>query len=494
MAEPTPAPALPSTADPIPYVPISWMAVAAITVAAIFVSILLVLGVVAFREKKPLIHAALLAFPVLGIVLSFAARRMIRNAEGTRTGENLANSAWWICLIAGLGYGAYLLAIDFAIRRDARNTLDRWIEKVKAGDDVSINDAFLRTRDPAQRSKISPDDTAQIYGRFRDEYIGFKQTDLIRLAQRNKGQCEITPEGVKEWTYRGEGIDCAFNGTMKCPEGKFPLVIGLRGAESTGGETVGRQWGVIYTPNAGYIQRDQVSLTAYGWLMAALEESGSAFANQFLSSVRAGPGAIPYAYQAMIRTDSKLPFRTWQMAAGTLPGRIAVSGGLAATAPYTSDFVAYSFPDHFYKTVGGGEPSAEQRAQFKAIWETTGLMQAGGRLKNSLDNQPLLSVTESMIELRVPCELPFPGQETSSAARGRLVVVSTDPELIRELNQLRSEANPDNGTPIPPATITRRDFKWRLVRLESDMMKVQMQTQDRPGVAGGRESIPVPGN
>jgi hypothetical protein len=495
MAEPTPAPALPSTADAIPYVPVSWMAVAAITVASLFVAVLLALGVSAFLAKKPLLQPEILVLPALGIVLSFAARRVIRNAEGTRTGENLANSAWWICLIAGLGYAAYLLAIDFAIRRDARTTLDRWIEKVKAGDDVSINDAFLRTRDPAQRSKISPDDTAQIYGRFREEYIGFKQTDLIRLAQRNKGQCDITPEGVKEWTYRGEGIDCAFNGTMKCPEGKFPLIIGLRGAESTGGETLGRQWGVVYSPNTSYIQRDQISLTPYGWLMAALEESGSAFANQFLLSVRAGPTSIPYAYQAMMKSDSKAPPRTWQIAAVTLPVRIAVTGGLAATAPYTSDFVAYSFPDHFYKAVGGGEPTAEQRAQFKAIWETTGLMQAGGRLKNSLDKQPLLTVTDSSIELRVPCELPFPGQETSAAARGRLVVVSTDPELIRELSQLRSEANPDSGTSVPPASITRRDFKWRLVRLESDMMKVQMQ--DRPGAPGGAEvgdRMPMPGH
>jgi len=487
MAEPTPAPALPSTADPIPYVPISWMAVAAITVASLFVAVLLALGVSAFLAKKPLLQPEILVLPAIGIVLSFAARRVIRNAEGTRTGENLANIAWWICLIAGLGYAAYLLAIDFAIRRDARTTLDRWIEKVKAGDDVSINDAFLRTRDPAQRAKISPDDTAQIEGRFREEYIGFRQTDLIRLARRNKGQCEITPGGVKEWAYRSGVIDCAFTGTMKCPEGKFPVIIGLRGAEAPGGETVGRQWGVVFTPNAGYIQRDQVSLTPYGWIMAALEESGSQFGNQFLLSVRSGPSAIPYAYQAMMRPESKLPFRAWQNVAATAPGRIAITGGLAATLPYTSDFVAYSFPDHFYKAVGGGEPTPEQRAQFKAIWETTGLMQVGGRLRMSQDTQPLLSVTDSSVEVRVPCELPSPGQETSSAARGRLVVVSTDPELLQELKQRRSEADPNHGTPTPPVEIIRRDFKWRLVRLESDMTKVQMQDRQAaaPGLADG---------
>jgi hypothetical protein len=95
MAEPTSAPALPSTADPIPYVPISWMAVAAITVASLFVGLLIVLGLSAFLAKKPLIQPELLALPAVGIVLSFAARRVIRNAEGTRTGESLVNRAWW---------------------------------------------------------------------------------------------------------------------------------------------------------------------------------------------------------------------------------------------------------------------------------------------------------------------------------------------------------------------------------------------------------------
>src|SRR5690348_16118686 len=128
MAESTSAPALPSTADPIPYVPVSWMAVAAFAVASLFVAILLAFGIAAFLAKKPLVQAELLALPAVGVVLCFAARRVIRNSEGTRTGENLANTAWWICVIAGLGYAAYLLAIDFAIRRDAKAELERWVE------------------------------------------------------------------------------------------------------------------------------------------------------------------------------------------------------------------------------------------------------------------------------------------------------------------------------------------------------------------------------
>jgi hypothetical protein len=475
MAEPTPAPALPSTADPTPYVPVSWMAVSAIAVASLFVGILLALGVSAFLAKKPLIQPELLVLPALGIVLSFAARRVIRNAEGTRTGENLANTAWWISLVAGLGYAAYLLAIDFAIRRDARGTLDRWIESIRAGDAESLNEAFLRTREPGQRGKISAKDTAQIQGRFRDDYLAFKQCDLVRIAQRNKGACEIVPESVKEWTYRTGGIECLFNGTVKCPEGKFPFVVGLRGADPTSSEMAGRQWWVAFAPNKGYFQRDQMAFTPYGWLLYSIEQSGTVYANQFILSVRAGAWAMPYAYQAMMKTDSPDAYGKWQATAITTPSRMAVTGVLAATAPYTSDYLAYSFPDHFYKTPGGGEPTVAQRDQFKKIWETTGLMQVGGRLKNNPDAQTLVDLSDSSVEVRVPCELPFPGQDTASAARGRIVVVSTDPELLRDLKRLRSEADPEQTSSNPPSNILQRSFKWRIVRLESDMTRVQMQ-------------------
>jgi len=487
MAEPTPAPALPSTADPIPYVPVSWMAVAAITVASLFVTILLAFGVAAFLAKKPLLQPELLAFPAIGIVLSFAARRVIRNAEGTRTGENLANSAWWICLVAGLGYAAYLLAIDFAIRRDARSELERWIENIKAGDETSISTAFLRTREPGQRATIRPDDIAQIRGRFRDDYLGFEHCDLVQLAQRNRSACEFVPATVKEWTTRPGGVDCAFSGLLKCPEGKFPVTVALRGMEPTSSEAVGRQWMVIFSPSNGYVARDQQSLTKYGWLMLALEESGTQFGNQFLSNLRNGPWVIPYTYQTMITADPKPSAGYWLMSGSTALARTGVTGGLSAAHPYTPDYLAFSFPDQFYRTPGNGSPSGEQRAQFKIAWEAAGVVPTGTRLRSSPDTHPTLTVADSRVELRVPCELATPGQDVASAARGRLVIVSGDPGLIGELKQLRAEANPDTGTGTPPADLMRRNFKWRVAGLESDMVKIQMQ---RPGDQGGPPEPP----
>lgn len=489
MAQSSSAPALPSTADSIPYVPVSWMAVAAFTVASLFVIVLLALGISAFLAKKPLIQDELLALPAIGIVLSFAARRVIRNSEGTRAGERLANTAWWICVISGLSYAAYLAAIAYSIRRDAKSELEKWVGNLLTPDETSFNRAFLRTRDPSERSKIDPTDTPQIEGRFRDEYLGFKQGDLIRIARRNAGDAgsSFTSGGVREWSYRSGGIDCVYSGVLKCSEGTFPVMVALRGADASSAiEGAGRQWVVMFNQN-GFFVRDQVTMTRYGWLMRAFEESGGGFGTMFLESFRAGNWAMPYVYQSMVKPDSNFPY--WHTALLTTPGRLGVTGGMAAVVPYTKEFFEYSFPDRFFKLPGGREPSPEQRAQFKTIWENAGLLPSGGRLRNSPDKQALLTLTDTSIEVRVPCELPLPGVDTNAAARGRIVVVSTDPALLAELKQLRAEANPDVGTAMPPEELFRRDFKWRIARIESDLVRVVMQ--QRPGEGG--PPVPAPG-
>ena len=133
-------------------------------------------------------------------------------------------------------------------------------------------------REPAQRANIRPDDTAQIEGRFRDEHLAFKQCDLVRIALRNQGACEFVPGSIKEWSTRAGGIDCAYSCLLKCPEGRFPVTVALRGTEPQGSESSGRQWQVVFNPNTGYVARDYQSLTRYGWLMLALEESGQASA------------------------------------------------------------------------------------------------------------------------------------------------------------------------------------------------------------------------
>ena len=493
MAEPTPAPVLPSTADAVPYVPVSWMAVASIAVASLFIAILLFLGLSGFLAKKPVIQPELLALPAIGVVLSFAARRVIRNAEGTRTGEGLANSAWWICVVAGLGFAAYLLAIDYAIRRDAKNELERWINDVKASDEVSLNRAFLRTRDPGQRSGISPEDTAQIQARFGDDYASFQQCDLVQTARRNSDDFQFIGGAVKEWNTRGGGIECLYSGTLKCREGTFPVVVAMRGVESTSTEVAGRQWWVLFTPQGGYFARDRQKRTPYGWMVTALEETGNIFGNQFIASLRGGSWAVPYAYQAMIVPDPKPSIRFWVDAGPSTPARVGALGGLGAARPYTPDFLKYSFRDTFYKAPGGATPSEQQRKEFMTAWEAAGLLPARSRLRNSPEPRPLLTVTPTRVEVRIPCEIPLPGPDVTSAARARLVVSTSDPGLLAELRERRNRAETDPETPTPGADVIQRDYKWRVIGVESDMIRQSMpRPSEMPGGMPAEPPSPKP--
>ena len=288
MADPSPAPALPSTADAVPYVPVSWMAVAAIGVACLFVGVLLALGVSAFLAKKPLIQPELLVLPVLGIVLSFAARRMIRNSEGTRTGENLANNAWWIC--RDRGSRLRRLPARDRLRHPPRRSsqLDRWVEKVKAADDESINDAFLRTRDPAQRGKISPKDTDQIARPISRRVRRLQAGRSRPRGAAERGECEIVPEGVKEWMYRAGGDRLRVHRDPEVPGG-YDSRSWSACAESRPRAESGRAAvvGDVLTRTATS-SAISVRLTPYGWMLSALEKSGWRSANQFIGQCPRG--------------------------------------------------------------------------------------------------------------------------------------------------------------------------------------------------------------
>jgi hypothetical protein len=428
------------------------MAVAAAAVAWLFVGLLVVLAGSAFFGKRPLIMPELLVLPVIGVVLAFAARRMIRNSEGTRAGEGLANAAWWAALVGGLAYAAYLFGLD-----------------------------------PARRGTLNPDDPARLQAEFRTELLLFEQCDLVRLAGRNVGACEYVPKGLKDWAYKPTGIDCVFTGVLKCPEGAFPLDVALKGVEGVTGAEGGaaRQWTVVNGQN-GFFQPETVRRTPYGWLVTALELSGSQAGRNFIAAVSGNPHVLPYAYAGMIRE----PFPQG-LTPGAEPGWVrtvvhtralgAVAGGLAAARPFTNEYAAY-FPDQFFKLRGGADPRPEQKKLFLDAWSTFGLAPPGGRLQNSPDTQPILTISDSAVEIRVPCELPIPGSD-ASAARGRVVLECRDPAVLEELKRLRAAANPDAGTAAGPEELANRVFNWRVVRFETDLFPVRPSADRVP--AGG---------
>ncbi|MCI0702129.1 MAG: hypothetical protein L0241_13685 [Planctomycetia bacterium] len=491
---PSTAPVLQSTADQTPYVPVSWMAVAAMSVAALFAATLLVLGVSAFISKKPLLMPELLVFPVIAIVMSFAARRMIRNSEGTRTGEKLAASAWWISLVLGLGYIAYLFAIDFSVRKDAEKEVQRWIDLVRDDKDAdALTRAFHRTLPPGARQGIGPTDRIRMRNQYPEPYLMFENCDLVKLAQRNRGQCDFQATGVKDWSYKPGMIDCVYSGKIVCPEGVFPIAVPLKGfegvTESGGGGGGGRQWMVMPPQGTGFIEHDKVTRTPYGWLVFILEFDGSSFGKEFVSHLVGGPAYHAYLYRGFIVPggDKQL----WGVIAATAPVRLAVGGGLGMAAPYNgSNYTQYT-QTQFFRLPGGGTPTTEQKQKFLASWNLLGVMPAGTRLKdqagNVADKENIITITDTAIEVRVPIEIPLLSPGKVESARGRLVVECKDQALLNELKQLKAAADPSQSTLDPPEQVARtQPIPWRVVRIESDLVPVSIgPATQRGGAEGG---------
>lgn len=486
MSEPTPAPspALPSTADATPYVPIAWSAVAAVAVAGLFAALLLALGVSAFVNKKPLLVEELLVLPVVAVVLSFAARRMIRNSEGTRTGENLADAAWWLALVLGLAYAAYLFAISFAVRREAATEVERWIGLVQKGD---TEDAFYQTLQPGARQGVARTDKVLIRSRFRDELLAFNGTDLVRLAQRNKGEFTFTPGTVGDWSYKPGTIDCTFNGTVTCPEGRFPVVVPLKGVEGVtsaeGVKSGGRQWMVARPQNGGFIQQGEATRTTYGWLVALLELNGNGFAKLFIDHAGFGPTGYPFLYRAFVSDPGDPAWAAVVRNPGlhlwfAMPLAVAQPGALAGP------------PEGFFSGPDGAKADAGLRDRFLTSWNMPGeprLFEAGRRLKDAggtvPDKESALKIGDTAIELHVPVELPLASTGRLETARGRLVLVCKDPKLLDEVKSRKAAAVAgEKPTANPPAELEQWvALNWRVVRIESDLKPVSAGPQGGPG-------------
>jgi len=476
MAEPARPPSLPSTADTVPYAPVSWAAVGAMLATATFALILLVAGYGAVRAKKPLVLDWVLVLPAAAIVLSFAGRRIIRTSEGTRTGElfgvDLIATSWWTSLVLLLGYGAYLFAVEYTVRRDAENYVKRWVGLIIDG---KVPQAFDLSLPPGGRLG----DEAQLVALHRQELLVFRQSDLVRVAVRNKGEATFVPGGLRAWVSRPTGVECVYAGTLKCPEGTFPVHIQLKGNEGVSGSdaaAAGRQWQIIPTQN-GFVQWDKATRTRYGHLVAELERQGGAFGREFVTV--ASNGMQPFAFLAYAREDRDPA--SWRKIPETTLGRVAAAGGLAAV---------YNLPEgqraelaRLFRLPGGGKPDPKQTETFMQIWARAGVVPPGARLRNTLDTTDLIEVTDTAVEVRIPIELPLVGGPGLTAARGRVVVACTDRGMLDELKRLRAEADPDR--PSDNADEFRnRPTIWRVVAIESDLYEVRTP---QPGSGGPDE-------
>jgi len=496
-ADPTPAPSfdtaprLQSTAAPDPasaYAPIAWSAVAALAIGGLFVALFLALRWTTFTKNEPLVAPWLFVLPVVGIIVAFIARRQIAASEGTRTGTQYANAGWWLCVVGGLVYAAYLGTLEYTIRADAGSQLRKWTEELPkivpdAPDQPELFNAFYRTLPPQQRTGFDPETYAGepngaqakaaregMRSRYAPELLKFRQSQVVRQAARYGDECRFDLEGVRKWEYldQGKKIDCSLTATMRTPEGDFPLVVPMEAAVSRGN----REWRVSLLDGAagGYPQR-----THYGFLVARwVPESAHIAAGEFLA------------------------MRQWLALQPRLgePAFVAGMGPMAALAANLPPSPITGFAANPVVTLsGGGTPPEEKVREFRDLWDSpTGRDRflASNLLGEGLLEDPSVPVFEfsgDRLMVKAPVQYqPRDAQQRGAGVRMRLVMECTDATTLAELKAARGTAATDPRTPDLPKDSPILKLanipldKWKLLRFESDFQVV------RPPTAGGPPS------
>src|SRR4051794_796562 len=121
----------PQTVSPRPerdqaatYRPVAGLAVAAIFLAGVTAATVLGVWITARARGRPVLASWLMVVAAVALILSAVARWQVLRSDGTRTGLGLARAALWLSLLSLGAYGAYYLAIDWAVHKQAKAIAD----------------------------------------------------------------------------------------------------------------------------------------------------------------------------------------------------------------------------------------------------------------------------------------------------------------------------------------------------------------------------------
>lgn len=505
----TSAPSLAVPRDSQPYAPVSWAAVGAICSAIVFVLLLLFYGLQSVLKNQPLLYDMFIGLPILTLVLAFVAWMHVRNSEGTRTGMRLAVIAFWVGLVGILAYGSYLFAISLAVRTDAEKQFVDWVKNLGDLDpgnpaDPNLYRAFHKTINAGLRKSVSPADVPAMDRRFSSEMAGFRQTDLLGICFRNRGQCKFTPQGLVQWTQTPKTpqddakIDCVLACSLECPEGVYELNVPMLARTDEAGL---REWQILPF-STGLVK--SARLTDYGRRVYELKSDANQAASRFLFYVQ-NPAFQDRAYYFFAKKPFNVSVEDTYLKAGRLPpaGTTAVVGGTAILEKEVLGYETDLVTRWFTPTLGADAPKApedrkkkeeEMRKQFGSIWNSGRIRVSGVLVKDNPEKDSVLLVGNDRIELHHPIELALPGGESSAnTARGRLILVCDNPDVLAQVNRERQSANPADATDVttPRPNWTPLFSAWKIVRIESDLVPMPQAPAGRPdGMPPGMPGMP----
>ncbi len=487
------SPKLPSTSDSTGYAPYSVTAMLAAGLAGLFAVFLVILGLIAFWNTQHFVQPLMLAMPMIALVLSFAGRRQIKSSEGTRIGYPLCNFAWWVAMVGGMGYAAYLLGIGFAVRTDAAAAVKIWSEHVAKSNLTDANDAefyeAFRGVAPTGRqmsiSYKSPAAIADTQKVWKEDLVIFRQIDVMRIAHRNKGAFEIVPGGLSQWVREPSGaLNCTMNAVMKCPEGHFELTLQMMQDKNSQQEMT---WQIVLQPQ-GFVK--SAKLTNYGFLIRDLETAAATYVYQDMLPVFSFGGQNAIVLPTFAGPMSKSPHALSLIQKSF--GRMAAIGGAGFVHPEPNDFSA-QIATQFFTPLDNSEASAEKvRELYLSIWRGTRSSSSLGRISppgtiiaENRDTAPVLTLTDKLATIKVPIELQVPnGESSQTGARGAAILVCDDPTLFQKLKDARAAAASETPVEMQERSSEFLTVPWKLSKFESDMKPVKKPTAPGGGPPG----------
>lgn len=323
MTEFTPIPSTQRPADAA-YQPISGYAVAAGTIGVIFAAVLIALIGFAIVTGRMAFSWEVMALPVSGIILAAIGRSHIRNSEGTRTGTKIVTMSWWVCVLGGAGFAAYLYANSLVLENESRRFADELFKELEAG---RFQEAFEnRIVPPAERGRVGPNASLEAfevaYGSAG--YSTFRNHDLVRLFARNGNSVKVEHIGTKDVTQESTGLQAVHSYRLSCPEGTSEVQIKLATAESKKSQR--QQWYIASGPT-GISPLSVVDRTQYGEVVQELSAEGEGFARFWVSNLSNGRMA-----HAILLTT---PRTHYDPIIASLNGTIVLAGG--CSVPTTPD-------------------------------------------------------------------------------------------------------------------------------------------------------------
>jgi hypothetical protein len=233
------------------YRPLSLLALVGFGVAVLYALLVVGGGAIALFGRIPwLMPIWTFVIPAAALVLCWAARRRIQNAEGTLSG--LAFSTWGarLTVVVVLSYAAYYGVTFFAVQLQAKDCAEQFFTALKRGQPER---AFLQAAGANPRDMDDKEIRNLLEVRFNTSagpnagmgvYTKFSQSPFVRTIEMAGDKAQIVSLGVAEWGYEQGGYRVLFRYHVTTPLVEFDMNVTTFGRDSKPGEPKGRQWQV----------------------------------------------------------------------------------------------------------------------------------------------------------------------------------------------------------------------------------------------------------